>query len=115
VIRAITEVEAIYYRKKSKQRGITGCWVAQSTVKHSILDFGSGRNLRVVGSSPILVSTLSRVCLDLSLFISLCPSHHSLSLLPLKKKKSNGILSWFLFLEILVMLYCTFLRHHIWH
>ena len=36
-----------------------GTWVAQS-VKHLTLDFGSGRDLRVLGWSPALGSRLSR-------------------------------------------------------
>jgi len=41
----------------SKQR-MGGVWVAQS-VKHPTLDFGLGRDLMVVGLSPVLGSAFS--------------------------------------------------------
>ena len=45
-------------------------WMAQA-IKCLTLNFGSGHNLRVVGSSPKMGSTQSAVCLGFSL--SLCP------------------------------------------
>ena len=50
-----------------------GTWVAQS-VRHLILDFGSGHGLRVLGSSLELGSVLSAVCLGSSLLLPLPPS-----------------------------------------
>ena len=47
-------------------------WLAQS-VKHLILDFSSGRDLRVVRLSPESGSKLSRVCLGFSLSLCLHP------------------------------------------
>ena len=37
---------------------LRGAWVAQ-LVEHLTLDFGSGHDLRVMGSSPVLGSVLS--------------------------------------------------------
>ena len=44
------------FQKSSNSRGT---WVAQ-LVKHPTLDFGSGHDLRVLGSSPISGPMLSR-------------------------------------------------------
>ena len=51
-----------------------GAWVAQS-VKCPTLDFGSGHDLTVMGSSPMSGSVLAVPAWDfLSLALSFCPS-----------------------------------------
>ena len=67
--------------------------MAQS-VKHPTLDFGSGHDLMVVGSSPASGSVLTVwSLLGILSLLSLCPSptrSHDLSLKsPLKKKEST--------------------------
>ena len=61
---------------KVKSEGSGDTWVAQS-VEHRTLDFGSGHDPRVVGSSPhVLGSMLSMgACLRFSLFLCSSPLH----------------------------------------
>ena len=68
-----------------KNGGFQGAWVVQS-VEHLTLGFGSGGDLRVMGSSPkaspMMGSLLSEDSASDSLSLSLCPFHscaHSVS------------------------------------
>ena len=64
---------------------LRGAWVAQS-FQQLTLDFSSGHDPKVVGSSPTLGSTLSR---EDSLCLSLCPSLPCSCVLSLKKQKTK--------------------------
>ena len=63
---------------------IRGTWVAQS-VKILTLDFSSGPDFKVLGSSPVWGSSLSREFARYSLFLPLSLSQLSISV-KLKKK-----------------------------
>ena len=53
-------IKSFHYRKKPlKMGGSWDAWVAQS-IKHPTLDFSSGRDLRIVRSSFVLSSVISR-------------------------------------------------------
>ena len=63
-----------------------GTWVAQS-VEHPTLDFDSGHDPRVMGSSPALGPVLSMEPAWDSLSLSLCPLPPLVLTLSLSKKK----------------------------
>ena len=93
----------------------SGTWVAQS-VEHQTLDFGSGHDPRVMGSSPTLGSTLSvETALD---YLSVSPyaplpclhSAHALSL-SLKKKKCFVYI--YIQLYLYLMLYYIIFTYHL--
>ena len=63
---------------KIKKRKFSGTWVAQ-LVEYLTLDFGSGHNLRVMESSSMLGSALSRVHLRFSLSPSVSSAAHACS------------------------------------
>ena len=66
-----------------------GAWVAQS-VERPTLDFGSGRDPRAVGLSPVLGSVLIVELARDSLSLSLCPSPQLTCSPSLKEERGGG-------------------------